>query len=371
MPLPKEYGIILGWPKIGGQIGGPPAPPSLLALALSSSSYSSGDAPGTVIGAILNATGGSTLSLFNDNGGAVALSGSNLVVGMSAPTGAGSFGITVRETLAGASNTPRDTPFTITYSSAYDSDALALFNAMSVAPSSGDKTLINQVYLNMKAQGLYALLDDFSFPCLADAQASALRWKTPGTPSTVVGSPTFTAYRGWQMNGSSQYINTNYNPTAFVGQFAANSATFGVYANVDPGASDTWMSMGGSGSTAYLQPRRSGFAGFGYRINNTFSIFPQPMSPNSGLGLSAVTRVDNNNTRAFKNGVLLQAGTGGSIGSNLNDVFYVGANNNAGTPANYWAGRPAFWFAGGGLSDAQHSALYTIVNTFLTAIGAN
>lgn len=60
-----------------GLIGGV----ALAALTLSASSYNENAASGTTIGAITGKTAGSTLSLVNDAGGRVSLSGANLTVG--------------------------------------------------------------------------------------------------------------------------------------------------------------------------------------------------------------------------------------------------------------------------------------------------
>lgn len=88
------------------------ATPVLQALTLSASSFTAGAAAGTVIGAIQGLTAGSTFALADSHNGAVALSGTNLVVGASASV-AGNFPITLTETLAGATGSPKSTTLTI------------------------------------------------------------------------------------------------------------------------------------------------------------------------------------------------------------------------------------------------------------------
>jgi hypothetical protein len=89
---------------------------TLSALSLSASTISESAASGTVVGSIQNKTAGSTLSLPVDAGGRFAINGSNqLVVGLVALSSASSpYSITIRESLTGATNTPRDTTFQIT-----------------------------------------------------------------------------------------------------------------------------------------------------------------------------------------------------------------------------------------------------------------
>jgi hypothetical protein len=92
------------------------ASPTLSALTLSASTIAEGSAPGVTVGAVQGKTTGSTLSLTDDAGGRFALSGNTLIAGLVATDyeTATSHEITIRETLAGATNTPRDTVLEIT-----------------------------------------------------------------------------------------------------------------------------------------------------------------------------------------------------------------------------------------------------------------
>ncbi|ESQ82404.1 hypothetical protein AEAC466_17425 [Asticcacaulis sp. AC466] len=82
----------------------------LATLTLSGTALSTTAPPGTVIGAIGNAAAGSTFSIVPPDG-RVAISGSNLIVGLT-PASVGSFDVTVRETPTAGS--PKDTTFTLT-----------------------------------------------------------------------------------------------------------------------------------------------------------------------------------------------------------------------------------------------------------------
>lgn len=92
---------------------------SLNALTLSASSAAENSAQDTVVGSVLGKTAGSSLALVDNAGGRFALDGSNRIVtgptGLDYETGT-SHTITIRETLAGATNSPNDTvlPITVT-----------------------------------------------------------------------------------------------------------------------------------------------------------------------------------------------------------------------------------------------------------------
>jgi hypothetical protein len=115
---------VFGFPK--GRRHGSALPdaglPPLSALGLSASSIAENSAAGTVVGGILNKTPASTLSLANDAGGRFAISGGNLVAGATSTDyeTATSHSITIRETLGGSSNSPRDSIFTITVTDVFE-----------------------------------------------------------------------------------------------------------------------------------------------------------------------------------------------------------------------------------------------------------
>lgn len=88
---------------------------TLKTLILDGDTIVEGSPEDTLVGSLLNVTEGSTLSLENNAGGRFKLDGTDIVAGAT-PTDydeATSHTITVRETLAEASNSPKDTELTI------------------------------------------------------------------------------------------------------------------------------------------------------------------------------------------------------------------------------------------------------------------
>ena len=84
--------------------------PDLIALTLDADEIVSGSDADTLVGSVVGATSGSTLSLTDDAGGRFVLDGLDIVAGAT-PTDydtATSHNITIRETLADSSNSPRD-----------------------------------------------------------------------------------------------------------------------------------------------------------------------------------------------------------------------------------------------------------------------
>ena len=61
--------------------------------------------------------------------------------------------------------------------SAEDPDASAYFARMALQPPDGLRILLNQVFVDLKAQGIWDELDAFWFMCLHTDQASTLNIK--------------------------------------------------------------------------------------------------------------------------------------------------------------------------------------------------
>lgn len=89
---------------------------TLSALTLNTSTITEGSAEDTSVGTLQSTSAGSTLSLVDSAGNRFKLSGSNIVAGPVATnySSATSHNITVRETHADASNSPRDSVIAIT-----------------------------------------------------------------------------------------------------------------------------------------------------------------------------------------------------------------------------------------------------------------
>jgi hypothetical protein len=93
-------------------------------------------------------------------------------------------------------------------------------------PSAGQQAKQNILLNSLISSGVWAKLDTL-FVLANDGGASfaCINWKNPsGTKATLVSSPTFTTNQGFNSNGSSSYIDTNYNASTQGVNFTNNSA---------------------------------------------------------------------------------------------------------------------------------------------------
>jgi hypothetical protein len=80
-------------------------------------------------------------------------------------------------------------------------------------PSASQQLLQNQLVVDLKDGGIWSKLDTFGvFATDGDSDFALIDWIRL-TDYTAVNSPTFTANQGFQGNGTSAYIDTNFNPS--------------------------------------------------------------------------------------------------------------------------------------------------------------
>jgi hypothetical protein len=96
-------------------------------------------------------------------------------------------------------------------------------------PSGGQQTLQNDLVVALKAAGVWSKLDTFAnFATDGDSDFALIDWIRL-TDYTAVNSPTFTSNQGYQFNGTSSYINTNFNPLTSGTNYTLNNASRGFY----------------------------------------------------------------------------------------------------------------------------------------------
>jgi hypothetical protein len=94
-------------------------------------------------------------------------------------------------------------------------------------PSASVQAKQNTLLVSMKADGVWAKLDVFYvFAQDGGADFGTLNWKNPNAnQSTLVNAPTFVSNGGLMGNGTSSYIDTNFNPLTQGVQYTQNNAS--------------------------------------------------------------------------------------------------------------------------------------------------
>jgi hypothetical protein len=257
--------------------------------------------------------------------------------------------------------------------SGLDPDAVTLIAAMDVTPNAARQQLISDHIVQLKADGVWALLDTYYVMAAHHEQASRLNWKSPGDFTlTANGGITFTTDRGWQGDGSTGYLDTGWIPATHGVNYALNNASFGAYIRTHSetnvrtimGARDIASTI--SAKMAILFSTDSTIA----RVNTDTNVNQAAIS-SVLVGLNAGRRSAVNSQNVVRNGAIVATGTASSENIPIY-AFYISATNNGVNPVGEFDNRPyASAFTGAAMTTAQHAALYDAQqNGYLAAVGA-
>ncbi len=121
-------------------------------------------------------------------------------------------------------------------------------------PSASTQAAHNSLIVALKSAGIWSLLDVFYVGMHNDANLgnfSLLNWVTPASyAQTIVGSPTY-GTGGYTGDGSTGYLNTNFNPTTNAVNLSLNSASYFMWCNTNSGANEAKLQMGGGIAGGY------------------------------------------------------------------------------------------------------------------------
>jgi hypothetical protein len=248
----------------------------------------------------------------------------------------------------------------------YDADAITLFGAMTSAPDATRMGLISDVIAGLKTAAIWTALDEFWVFAAHSEQASWLGWKRL-SDCTPVNSPTVTTDRGFQADSAgSRYAKTGLNLSTLT-NYTQDSATMGVYSRTDLNVTtiDMGARVSSSSQQGVLITRLSGQMEARLNLNTSSAASTNADS----LGLHSASRTASNSVSLYKSGSLLVARTPASAAP-PNLECYIGASNTGGSAANISNREYAFACLGGALDATQHAALYSALQTYLTALGA-
>jgi len=238
--------------------------------------------------------------------------------------------------------------------------AEALFEAMTTPPSPTRQALITNTINLLVINGLWNKLDLFYMLAAENEQAARLNWKTPGSFTlTATNSPSFVTDRGFAGNGTTSYLDTNWNPLTQGVAFTLNSASFGCWVR-NTSASSVFELGAIAGAGLRLSTRTAG--GTIQALINDLTGHQVVMA--SAIGLTVGSRPDASNIVIYKNGAIVSAP--GEVDSvSVGTVAYFSRNVNTYSPRQI-----AFGFWGAGLSANENSELYKIINAYMLAVGA-
>jgi len=241
---------------------------------------------------------------------------------------------------------------------AFDTDYQAILSRATTLgytlPSVSQRIKQNALVLSLKAGGIWTKLDVlYIFANDGGASFGTLNWKAPTlNQSTLVNTPTFTANQGFTGNGTSSYIDTNFNPSTSGVQYQLNSASR--YAWVFT-ASGTGVD-GVAGNNA----NRLSFSNVSQNINNGAT--GGAVGVLSGAGMKSIHRPTSNSLEVYQGTTLsLSSVTASTSVYNVSNQLVLLANN-------AYGGHTISMYAMGASLVAENTAFVNAFNTYITSL---
>lgn len=249
----------------------------------------------------------------------------------------------------------------------FDPDAQAFITAAAITDATQQQA-INTLVVGLKAQSLWTKMKAV-YPFVGGtASQHKFNLKDPRDLNAAFrlvfnGGITHNS-NGITGNGSNGYVNTHYSLSVNNTISSASMGTYDRNSNQDSGR----YTIGAltSGNAAWLN-YLSGDTQWGYLggVNNIIA--------NSGINVNGhrvITRTSSSLVKGFRNSVLVGS-NGSAISSYVNLNLFLLSTNFNGSPFTYSSHNLAFAHIGDGLSDADVSNLYTLVQAFQTALSRN
>jgi hypothetical protein len=214
------------------------------------------------------------------------------------------------------------------------------------APVAADQKAIDEfIRSGLLAPGTFAMLDWFHLYGVATRDLAKQNIIAPGTytASEVSGPIGFLAYNGYQGDGSTQYLDLNFNPSTAGGKFTQDSMSLGIVSLTSQNINGYEIGNDRARIKIRDSSNTTSFA------NSTSSA---TASSSDGIGLFVITRSNSTSYSSWRNDVETPLSTTSATPSNA-EIYVL--KRDGGTPT---ARRIAAAFAGGALSDDQVEALY-------------
>jgi hypothetical protein len=246
-----------------------------------------------------------------------------------------------------------------------DPDAQAFFDRVTAAGgtlSATEKTATNQLVLDLKANSLWTPMKAIYPMVGASAAACAQNLKSSSFTGTFTATGWTFASTGMKPNGTSAFMNTNYNASA---SGSLNSAHISIYSRTD--TFNSGEDMGNYGNFAQQLGYRYGISD-NYLAFNSIEYLAPIFTPTTGL--LTFTRISSSTAKVFHKNNSPYVDNRVSTGI-LNLSLYIGALNRLNLPFLYSNKEFAFASIGDGLSDQNAADLNTVVNTFQTTLSRN
>ena len=239
----------------------------------------------------------------------------------------------------------------------FDSDYQAVLDYATTQsytlPSSAQQTLQNQLVVDLKSAGIWSKLDSFAvFATDGDSDFALIDWIRL-TDYTAVNSPTFTTNQGFQGDGVSAYIDTNWNPFTDGVNYTQDDASYGGYRFNNINDFSRFL---GNDNNMYIREDTTN------RHYINASVGASSNLTGNGIGLRVLNRTNSNDIQMIVDNTVETSTQSSTVVANSNLLLLQ-----RGTGQNFSLSEIGLALAGANLV-TERTDLYDAVNTYITSL---
>jgi len=251
------------------------------------------------------------------------------------------------------------------FGSPLEVETLQWLAVLTTPPTPTTIICVNQFILQCKLDSNWNLLDRFwLFGQDIEANSLISIVNPTSTAATATAAPTFTAFRGYDFNGTTQYLKSNYIASNGV-NYTLNSASHGLYCIENANAAFAWDIGAADASNASALSLRDGANTMYGKVNNASANLVSVASTDS-TGFFSVVRTASNSLALYKNGASVATDTDASTAIPTVE-FYIGALNNNGVAAAFGGKKLSIAYTGSGT--INQVSFYNAIQTLATQLG--
>ena len=214
---------------------------------------------------------------------------------------------------------------------------------------------VNNLWSKMKA--IYPMVG-------ASAAACAQNLRSAGFTGSFSSGWTY-ASTGVTPNGTSAFFNTNFSPSATLGNFNTHIS---FYSRSNTSGYTTDIGSDNATSLYFRLRLRQPVSPISYALMNSVATWATSNTPTDSFGFYLGSRTSASKLILQKNSSILTTSTVTETTSLPSQNVYIGALNSNGSATEYSSNECAFSSIGDGLSDTEASNLYTYVQIFQTKL---
>jgi len=248
----------------------------------------------------------------------------------------------------------------------------AYFSGLTTPVSSSQQKRIDDTVKNLKTRlsisELSEMFDVLYFAAGETEESSKRNIVKNAHHLTSTAMPTFTAFKGFKGNKSSQYLDTNYN-ASISGLYTQNDASMGGYvAQADSNTSVFGTYWGVEDGTRYVRflPSKSDF--IFWQINSSISVNIASSKSSPDRAFYVQNRLASPESKMYKNGQLYDTYTAASNGIPNGNIYLLARNNIGVGPSLFSDARISCWFAGKGLTAGQIAIINDEIEKYMVSV---